>query len=127
MNIKEERMKWKHDSANVDKFVDTMVEVLKTQGEAVPVAYMAIDMPYRQYLQWVHSAQIANVDPALVRNSMVNLMAVMLIEASTRMGGGKDGQRISNLEWCDDCLVDIREEVMEDLQQMAAKKIFNGG
>lgn len=122
MNIKEERMQWKHDSANVDRFVDHMVDVLKTQADAVPVAYMAIDMPYRQFLQWLHSAQISRTDAELVRNSAVHLVNVMILELAHRMGGRTDGRKLPKNDWVADFLADLSVELSEDMALLQARE-----
>jgi hypothetical protein len=121
MELREERLKFKYDAANVDRYVDRMIEVLKEAG-ADQVAYMAIDMVFRSFLQWLHSAQLQNADADMVRNSTVHLMNVMLIELMGRMNSNVDGKQLSAREWAQDFLVDLSGEIAQDLSDIEKAK-----
>ena len=121
INLKEERLKWQHDRNGIDKYVDALVLMLDRDAQADLTATMAVDMMFRQFLLWLHSAQAFKADSELARNSIVHLMNIMILELSQRMKSQVDGKNVSKLEWCDEFLADIREELVEDLANIAAR------
>ena len=123
MDIREERVRWKHDSANVNAFVDVMVQKLK-EVDAHPAAYMCIDIVFRSYLQWLHSAQISKVDPELARNSTIHLMSIILIELASRMNAiDEDGNKMPIDEWVRDFVTDLGTEIGHDLISLTNRKL----
>ena len=118
MNISEERMRWKQDSANVNEYVNDLVLILKDKG-AAPAGFMAIDLVFRAYLQWLHSAQISQQDPNLIRNAVLNMIDIMIIEASARISGvDEEGDMISKARWIRDLVVDLLKVLDEDVKDL---------
>lgn len=120
MNLREERMQWQHDARNIERYVDHLVNVLKEDANAEPVAYMAVDMVYRQYVQWLHSAQLADVDAPLTRNSGVHLINMMIIEMCRRMNNMK-GDMKNAREWIGEFMETLNEEIDADLEEIGAR------
>lgn len=115
MKTTEERLQWKHDAQHIERHVDQMVEVLRDDANAVPVAYMAIDMVYRPYLQWLHSAQLQKCDATATRNSAIHLVNMMIIEMLSRMVNREQGID-GAIEWADEFMGKLNEELDEDLR-----------
>ena len=123
MDLREERLTWKHDSANVNAFVDQMVTKLK-EIEAHPAAYMCVDMVFRSYLQWLHSAQISKTDPEMARNSTVHLISIITMEIASRMHQRNEkNSKVSTVEWIRDFLEDLGTEIGEDLNILTDRKM----
>lgn len=122
MNLKEERIQWQHDARNIDRYVDHLVNVLKEDANAEPVAYMAVDMVYRQYIQWLHSAQSADIDAPLTRNSGLHLINMMIIEMCRRMNNMK-GDMKNALEWIDDFMETLNAEIDADLTEIGNRNV----
>jgi len=122
MTIEDDRKLFTHNSHTINEYVDNMVKVLQIDGEAYKVAYMAIDMIYRPFLQWMHSAQCLGEDPNIVRNSAVHLLNVMLLEMSVRLKSHDEGKTLGPKEWADEIIHDIHVELLTDLASVEARK-----
>jgi predicted HAD superfamily Cof-like phosphohydrolase len=122
MTLEAERKQYSHDSIGINKYVDMVVTVLKDDADAVPAAYMAVDMIFRPFLQWMHSSQELGVEPDVVRNSTVHLVNIMLIELSNRVQIHVDGKTLNPAEWAEEVLGDIKSELLIDLAELEAKK-----
>ena len=115
MDLKEERLQWKYDAARLDKLADHMVSVLKNEG-TTPVAYMAMDMIYRPFIQWLHSAQIQGIDPFEARNSAIFVINAMVVELTKRMSDvGINGERSSKEDWVRAFILELTGEILIDL------------
>jgi hypothetical protein len=121
MELREERLRFKHDAANVDRYVDRIVEIMKG-ANADPVAYMAIDLAFRPFLQWVHSAQLQRADADMVRGSTLCLMSTMVTEIMSRMNSDIGGRHLSSKEWAQDFLIDLSIEISQDIYTLEKAK-----
>lgn len=121
----EEKLQWKADSEAVNAFVDKMVTTVQSQG-VEPVVYMAIDMVFRSYLQWIHSAQILRADPELARDSLVNSMNIVVMEAAGRLRSvDEKGVKLGYKDWVGDFIRDLVSALAEEVQKVEpAKKII---
>ena len=124
MQIQEERIHWLRESKAIDEHVDGIVKALRDDNSAVPPIYMAIDMVYRSYLKWVHSAQELQEDPTTVRDSLVHLLDIMIVEMCSRMTSSNDGF-IAAADWTDSLIQKLEDELDEDLRRMVLKKKAN--
>ncbi|HEY8094759.1 MAG TPA: hypothetical protein VIE65_01500, partial [Methylobacter sp.] len=90
---------------------------------ADPASYMVIDMAFRQYFQWLYSAQRLKVNSKLARNSLIHLVNVMILEAAMRMGVVEsDGTRQPIDVWVGEFVLDLRDELVEDLKMLTETK-----
>jgi len=118
----EERTHWGEDRAKIDQYVDTIIALIKYQG-AEPVAYMAMDLVFRPYLKWLQTAYVDNVNPTLVRNSMVNAISIMIMETATRMTGREvDGSPVPIENWLGELVLDLRDELIHDLDTLGEQR-----
>ena len=124
MNLEEERLQWKHDAQNIKRYVDNLITVLVDDANADPAAYMAVDMVYRPYVQWLHSAQLEGIDAPLIRNSGVYLISTMIIEMCRRMNR-VDGDMEQALKWVDDFMQTLDGEIDQDLTELARRNNVN--
>jgi len=122
MTLEEERKLYIHDSAGINRYADAIVSVLKDEGDAAPAAYMAIDIVFRRFMQWIHSSQELGVDPELVRGATINLASIMLLELSNRVQIHVDGKTLNSAEWAKEILDELKAELLMDLAQVEAKK-----
>lgn len=100
----------------VDKLIDGILEVFKEQN-AISIAYDAMDKIYRPYLQWMHAAQLNKEDAGNVRQSLLNIISAMMVEASSRMSGmERDGTRVPKEVWLGEFMLDLKNELVEDLE-----------
>lgn len=122
----EERLQWKADSANVNAFVDQMVTSLRTKEDIQPVTYMAVDMIFRSYLQWIHSAQILRADPELARDAAINSINIIIMELANRIRGvDEKGVKVNLAEWVGELMQDLAATLAEDCKRLEpAKKII---
>ena len=128
MKLETERANWKHNEQGINKFVTDMVEHLRDQAEAEPVAYMAVDMAFRSYMQWLHSAQISRQDPAMVRNSTLHLINVIILELTSRMGAvDETGNRIPLTQWVEEFVADLCDELSEDIETLVQQRAGTSG
>jgi hypothetical protein len=116
--LDEERAAWNNTVG--DAGIDTMVATLKEDAEAKPAAYMALDMVFRSYMRWFNSARIHKQDPELVRNSLVFIMNLMIMETAQSMGLTEDGKRLPTDVWIGELMLDLRDELIGDLQRIEA-------
>jgi hypothetical protein len=114
MNLETERVSWKDNHDNVDKFVDSLVEMLM-DSEATPAAYMAVDVVFRPYMQWLHNAQTKNVPATLARNSTVHLVNLMLMEMAARMTHRRNGDMAA---WLSEFMEDLARELEHDIEAL---------
>lgn len=120
---KEERLQWKADSAAVDKFVDQMVASVKNNQGQEAVVYMAVDMIFRSYLQWIHAAQITRADPQLTRDSAINVMNILIMELAGRIRGmDEKGERIDLTTWVGELAQDLAATLAEDCKLVEKPK-----
>lgn len=115
--LKQERDQWRHDERHINGHVDRMVSVLVEHEETMPVAYMAIDMIYRPYLQWLHSAQAQKLDATATRNSVVHLVNMMILEICSRMTNVDRGAEHA-IDWIDEFMDKLTKELDEDLRML---------
>lgn len=113
MELREERLQWKHDAPMIDQQVDRTIQYMK-EGDAHPAAYMLVDMAFRPYAHWVHSAQVTDVDPEMARNATVFLVNHMIMELVKRIISPDS----SRAQWVSDVLVDLTNELARDLQNL---------
>jgi hypothetical protein len=99
----------------IDQIVDHILTIFKEQN-ALPIAYSSMDTIYRPFLQWLHSAQADRTNAAEVRQSMLNLISSMIIEAASRMGEVlPGGERVAKDVWIGELMLDLKQELIEDL------------
>lgn len=119
----EERLQWKADSANVNLFVDQMVASVKGHQGQEAVVYMAVDMIFRSYLQWVHSAQITHADPQLARDSAINVINIIIMELGCRLRGvDEKGVKIDLTTWVGEIMQDLAAALAEDCKLVEQPK-----
>lgn len=116
------RMYWKHDAKKTDDYVDGIVAFLKDNTEAKAEDYMALDMPYRNFLYWMHSAKALSVDADKVRNAAVNLFVVILLEMTSFMHTKEGDREMSKIEWISDFLKDVISAAAIDIEELKSKR-----
>jgi hypothetical protein len=116
MNIEEERKEWQRDADKVRVLADRMVKVMK-EVDANPVVYMAIDMTFRPYVQWFHSARVLKMSPEVARSALIYLITEMIMYAGTNMGCvEEDGTKMPLEQWLGEFMLDLRDALIVDLE-----------
>lgn len=106
---------WNNNAEHINRYVDSLVDTIKNDAHGVPVAYKAVDIVFRPYLQWLHTAHEARINATQTRNSAINLVNMMILEMMSRMHTKQtDPQDIT--EWVDEFLELLAKELNEDIE-----------
>ena len=116
MDIRIERFSWRHDAKKINASIDAAVKGL--QDNNMPASqYMAVDLVYRNYAQWLHSARLRKEPPELVRESLILLINSLIIEMAKLMGTlDERGNKIPIDAWITQFVVDLGQELAEDVK-----------
>jgi hypothetical protein len=107
-----------------DKLVDGMLEIYKE--EAVPVACDALDTIFRPFMHWIDTAQQDRVEPNQVRGAVLGMISSMILEVAARMGQrDENGDRMPMEVWLGDFILDLRDELIQDMEALHDKKVSN--
>jgi hypothetical protein len=111
-------------TARTDKLVDKMLKIYK--NEAVPVACTALDTVFRPFMHWIDTAQQEKANPSHVRGAILGMISSMILEAAVRMGErDEDGERIPMEVWLGEFVLDLRDELIQDLDNLTKKTATN--
>jgi hypothetical protein len=90
--------------------------IMKDQG-AEQVSVDSLDAIFRPYMHWVNDAQSNKVHPDLARNTLVNLISLMIMEMASRMSGREDDGSKAPIEvWLGEFMISMRDELIHDME-----------
>jgi hypothetical protein len=95
---------------STDEFVNAMVKALTERGLPKPCVD-TVDLIFRPYLHWLKKAHTTNINSDMARESIVQLLNMMILELSTRIAARDDNEELRLTDWITQFLNDLHKEL----------------
>jgi hypothetical protein len=118
MSIEEDRKEWDIHRDKLDIYVNGIMEGMRRNG-APQVTLMSVDIAFRSFVYWVGAAHHKRVEPNITRDTLVNLISVMIMDLALRMND-LDGihPRLEITNWARELISDVATHVMDDIKEV---------
>jgi hypothetical protein len=118
MNIETYRNEWNIDRDTFDLYVDNVTKEL-LKNNAPTVAVMSVDTVFRAFIYWIGAAHRKRIEADLTRDTLVNLVSIMIIDVATRMNSPNSiDLRMEMTNWTRDLISDIAAHLMNDIKEV---------
>lgn len=121
MTRDKERAEWKIGGESIDRYVELVIDRMEEKTDIA--AIMAVDMPFRNFLHWIHSAQSKGKSADATRQQIIHLIGLMVIETASRMVdiNRSFDARMALTIWTRELIGELAEDLMEDIKELAER------